>query len=275
MKIILTTNPQNPRAVALARHAAAYLQGKASVLVSRESMGALSDGETTSLETFDGDAVVCFGGDGSLLYTARRCRSPILSVNAGSMGFLSEVEADERSLERSLDSLLKGDFRVESRMRLAGQVGTRPVPDALNEILVHSDVVGKLRTWRVSMDGMTVGDLQSDGLILATPTGSTSYALSAGGPVVDPSVEALLLVPLAPFPGPARPLVLGPWHEVQVELQGARRGGVVVSDGQESVPLPEGSGLQVWKSPDAARLIRFDSRFLQRLARSSLLGWPR
>ena len=271
-RIGLSANPQKPVALELAGLARDALEGRAEAILSQETARAL--GVTgVPLSQMEADAVVTFGGDGSVLYAAHRTPIPILGVNVGAMGFLAEVEPTREALHDALDRLVKGDFHVEERMRLSIQGLSHDLPDALNEVLVHSAQVGRMRSFEVFVDGQSMGVLRADGLLVATPTGSTSYSMSVGGPMVDPTLDAILLCPIAPFTPSPHALVLGPRHEIGIQPTDRGKDCVVIVDGQQEAPLPWGAPISIYASPRKARLIRFAPRFLEKLRTKSLLPW--
>jgi NAD+ kinase len=200
------------------------------------------------------ELVIVLGGDGTLLHAAEFARpagTPLIGVNLGHIGFLAEAEPD--GLTRTVDHLLAGEYRVEERMTLdvvARENGTQIARAwALNEVTVEKAARGRMVEVVIEVDGRPLSRWGCDGVICATPTGSTAYAFSAGGPVVWPEVEALLLVPLAAHALFARPLVVSPRSVMAVELvneggqamgpdlpePGADAGGVGVGDAERAV----------------------------------------
>ncbi|MGI0054081.1 MAG: NAD(+)/NADH kinase [Thermoplasmata archaeon] len=275
MRIVLVAHPHKPRAVELARTARHRLDGAAKVLLAPETARALGATEAgAALPGLRADAIVAFGGDGTFLRTLEQTSVPILPVNAGTVGFLAEVDGDRPDqLDRALDRLLAGQYRLEPRMCLAVQLDGRPLPDALNEIVVHTSQVAKMRRFEISIDGTAVGEVQADGMIAATPTGSTSYSLSAAGPIVDPALEAIIVSSLAPFRTPARSVVLDPLRTVEIRLVLPDKEGVVVVDGRGEEPLPAGGRVRVHRSPRAATFIRFARHYFRRLQATRILPW--
>lgn len=268
----LTANPFNDRALRLARLVREKLQDRADLEIAHDTATAL--GLTgRPLEEMDVDALLVLGGDGSFLYTVQRTECPVLGINAGSVGFLTEVEAEHESIEGALERVLRGAYFLEERMKLAARVGDRTLPDALNEIVVHTNQVGKMRSFEISVDRQPIGILRADGIILSTPTGSTSYALATGGPAVDPSLDAIIVTSIAPHANRSRPLVVDSLHEVSVRLVDEDRESVVVVDGQHEQRLPLSGAVRCYRSPRRARLIKFSSRFFQKLQSKRIIPW--
>jgi len=274
VKVGLTANPRKPAAVDLARRALEQIGDRAEVLVSSEVREVAPDRPHVPLEELRADALVAFGGDGTFLYTLRRSELPLLPINAGTVGVLAEVSVRQpEALERALDRLLDGHYFLEERMKLAAEVDGTPIGDATNEFLIHSAEVGKMGLFELAFDHHVVGSLRADGLILATPTGSTAYSLSSLGPIVDPSLEAIVLTAIAPFRVQARAVVVEPLHPVRLRALEVGRGAVVIADGQEEYPIATGAAVSVYRSPRRATLVRFGSRLFERLRGKGILPW--
>jgi NAD+ kinase len=274
VKIGLTANPRKPAAIELARRAVGLIGDRAQVVVSDDSAGVAPDLDHRPLEELDPDVLIAIGGDGTFLYALRRCNAPLLPINAGTVGVLAEVEAHRpNEFEGAIERLLKGFYFLEERMKLAAVVGTTPVPDATNDFVLHSAQVGKMGLFEIAFDGHVAGQIRADGLIVASPTGSTAYSLSSLGPVVDPGLDALVLTSIAPFRVEARALVIEPLRTVRLRPVEAGRAAVVIADGQDEYPLAPDSPLTVYRSPRRATLVRFGSRFFQRLRGKRILPW--
>lgn len=274
MKIGLAAHPHKPLALSLARRAIERLAGKADVVLGSETQAALGTSGGSPLEEQRVDAVVAIGGDGTFLWTLQKVEAPVLPVNAGTVGFLAEVDGSQPpEFDRALDRLLRGDYVVESQMKLGSAVDGVALPDATNEVVVHTSQVAKMRLFEIAVDGRPVGRLRSDGMILATPTGSTSYAMSALGPILEPGVEGIVVAALAPFQATHRSVVLDPLRTVSVRLVTPEKDGVVVVDGQSETRVPGGGRVVVYRSPRPARFIRFGASFFERLEGRRILPW--
>ena len=169
------------------------------------------------------DLAVVVGGDGTLISSARLMAErgvPLVGVNLGRLGFLTDIPAD--SLEPAIESILDGDFMPESRTLLAGSVrrGSQTLMTALamNDVVVSRGAVGSMIEFAVTVDGEFIYSLRADGLIVATPTGSTAYALSAGGPILHPSLQAIALVPISPHTLSNRPVAIRGTSKVEITL---------------------------------------------------------
>jgi NAD+ kinase len=222
--------------------------------------------------------LVTLGGDGTLLNGARLAAPagvPMLGVNLGRLGFLTELEAE--GLPEGLRRFLAGDFRLDERILLDVRVErgarvTRRGP-ALNEAVIHRTGGAALVRLTLDVDGQSVGTLDADGMLIATATGSTAYALSSGGPLVDPRVRAVVVVPLAPHAVITRAVVLPEAVTVQVTVQRGRT--FAAADGHLEVPLREGGGVVVRPGPELHVVVVAGSpTFLRRLREKLRFGMP-
>ena len=229
------------------------------------------------------DLVVVLGGDGTILRGAefaRRVDVPLLGVNLGHVGFLAEAERDD--LDATVEHIAHKDYVVEERMtlhvdaKLHGELIASSW--ALNEVSVEKAARERMLEVTIEVDGRPLSSWGCDGVIVSTPTGSTAYAFSAGGPVVWPQVEAMLLVPSAAHALFARPLVLGPDTHLAVEVKAATEGsGVMWCDGRRHVDLPPGARIEVRRGLRPIRLARLSKApFTDRLVAKfdlSVEGW--
>jgi len=197
------------------------------------------------------DAVLVLGGDGTFLSAAReaaRADVPILGVNLGGLGFLTETA--ESDLYVALERLVKGDVEIEPRMMLEVRVGSRRgkalwTECGLNDVVIHQSDESRMVQLELRIGRTPIGTLAADGLIIATPTGSTAYSLSAGGPVVRPTIEALLATPICPHSLAFRPLLVGADEKLRVRVgRNVNRARLTV-DGQISRPLAAGDDLVI------------------------------
>lgn len=224
------------------------------------------------------DLVVVLGGDGAILNTAVRLagrRIPLLGIRLGTFGFLAEL--DPSTWRAGLERALSGGGREVDRplleVRRRGRSGGKSAGLALNDAVVTARVPARMLALRLHVDGEPVATYRGDGLIVATPTGSTAHSLAAGGPVVEPETPALLVTPLAPHTLSSRPLVLGPGRRLTVALLPRhRRRAALVLDGQRTEGLDEGDEVHMRV---AARTVRFlsvvDRSFFQTLREK--FGW--
>ncbi len=220
--------------------------------------------------------LVTLGGDGTLLSAARLAVQrdvPVLGVNLGRLGFLTELEVD--GLCAGLGRFLDGDYRIDARtlLEVAVEREGRRVRHALglNEIVLQRDAADGLIRLRMMVDGQEIGQIDADGIIVATATGSTAYALAAGGPILEPSIEDLLLVPMSPFALTVRPIVLPPNQGLRVELP--RSAAVASVDGGPIWRVVPGDRVTVVGHERRLRMVRFTppERFYALLRQK--LGW--
>jgi NAD+ kinase len=240
----------------------------------------MSQGE---LLTADGcELVVVLGGDGTILRGAELARpsgTPILGVNLGHVGFLAESESDD--LGYTVDRIVNRSYAVEERMTV--DVTVHHDGDviaqgwALNEVSVEKASRERMVDLVAEIDGRALSRWGCDGVVMATPTGSTAYAFSAGGPVVWPELEALLMVPISAHALFARPMVVAPSSELAVTVQPRTPGAVLWSDGRRSVALPPGARVEVRRGSQPVRLARLhEAPFTDRLVAKFALpveGW--
>jgi NAD+ kinase len=213
------------------------------------------------------DLVVVLGGDGTLLSMAGRiaeaeCDTPILGVNFGSLGFLTEIRIAE--LYPVLESALEGHATVDERLMLVAEAGLHRGPDTrivLNDVVFSKPAVSRIIELEVTVGGDFVTQVKADGLIVASATGSTAYNLSAGGPIVHPVVDAIVLTPIAPHTLTNRPLVLpgSAVIEVRPKLTGNAEG-YVTYDGQSGYPLRAGESVRICRAARTLRLVKTPAR---------------
>jgi NAD+ kinase len=208
------------------------------------------------------DVVLAIGGDGTILRALQLSDSKVLGINSGSLGFLAEVSANEVS--EYLDRVVRGDYRVEERMRLKVTVDGDRLFDCTNEAVVHTAHIAKIRHFEIHLDDEIVERVRADGIIVATPTGSTSYSMSAGGPIVDPRVEAMIVTAIAPFKPASRPHVFPATSKVRVKLLKPKEC-LLVMDGQHESSLKGTEDVVLTGSERRAKFIRFRDDFYRRI----------
>ncbi|NUQ22179.1 MAG: NAD(+)/NADH kinase [Gemmatimonadaceae bacterium] len=238
----------------------------------------LAEGHPRLGEPSELDALLTLGGDGTLLRGARHLAGlpvPILGVNLGRLGFLTTCGIDD--MEAAIERLASGEFRAEARMALDvraldvdGQERKRW--SALNDVVLHKGGFARMVSLDVEANGESVASYAADGIVIATPTGSTAYNLSAGGPIVVPTVESILLTPISAHTLSVRPLVLPPSAEVTVRAADGPEQLLVTVDGQVGTTFAPGETLAVCRSDHAVQIVRFPgATFFSRMRRK--LGW--
>ena len=263
-----------PAAIAAAAEAAGYLAErgcKPSIETRTASVGEFSkQWAMVSREELakDADVVIAFGGDGTLLEAAGLVahspfEAPLIGINLGHLGFLTDVGRTD--MTEALDRLIRGEFTIEERMMLAGKV-TREGKAAdqrlaLNDVVVTRGALARMIEIDVEVDGQFVSHVKADGLIVATATGSTAYNLSAGGPILHPSVDAFVFTPLAPHALTNRPLVLDASSRVVIRPRvDPETDPVVTFDGQYGLELRAGDLIEITRASRRLRLLRTSDR---------------
>ncbi len=215
------------------------------------------------------ECVIVIGGDGTFLQAVHDTLErnlPILGINLGKIGYLADVE--QAQLRPALDSLLNGHYKIEERMMLDGRISAEGEKDdssekyrALNDIVIHWGKEMRVVNYRVSVNGKFLYDFRADGMIISTPTGSTAYSMSAGGPIVEPGSDIMILTPLCPHTINTRSVVLSADDRVTVS---ADPGTVYVSfDGRINLPMVETQEVRICKSSKVTRIVRLrDDSFL-------------
>ena len=233
-------------------------------------------GEHDSGDLSDIEALLTLGGDGTLLRGARLLGGreiPVLGVNLGRLGFLTACRGED--LEDALRRLVAGDYSADARMALEAFPTASGDPTswyALNDVVMHKG--GKARVMRLSLevDGEVIASFASDGIVLSTPTGSTAYSLSAGGPIVFPSHDSIVVTPISAHALAIRPLVLAPEATVIVHADDEEGDALVTVDGQVGTTLGASESLTVRKAGRSVLLVHFrETTFFSRLRRK--LGW--
>lgn len=219
--------------------------------------------------------LIVLGGDGTLLAAARvaaPCGVPILPVNLGGLGFLTSVTLEE--LYPALEHVLEGRHRISERVMLAvellrgGQVVERQ--RALNDVVINKGALARMVDLDLHIDGAYVCKYRADGLIVSTPTGSTAYSLSAGGPIVYPAVDAFVITPICPHTLSDRPLVVPDSVTVEVDFEGSDEPVYLTVDGQIGIELRGGDRVRVTKAPEKLKLVRAPKKTYYELLRSKL-----
>ncbi|MEO8218533.1 MAG: NAD(+)/NADH kinase [Acidobacteriota bacterium] len=205
------------------------------------------------------DLVITFGGDGTLLSVARHVGDtvPIIGVNMGTLGFLTEIRVEE--FPEVLERVLAGNYRAEPRVALDVEVsGPGPLRHfrALNDAVVNKSALARIVEMRVKVGDMFVSSFRADGLIIATPTGSTAYNLSAGGPIIYPTMGAVVITPICPHMLSNRPIVIPDEFELTISVVTENQEVFLTLDGQEGAPISEHDTITVRKSPHSVLLVQ-------------------
>lgn len=209
------------------------------------------------------DVVVVIGGDGTILRTFQQMNRqvPLIGINCGEVGFLADLEPFE-ALEY-IKTIPRG-FSVEERMRITLLRDGIPLGNALNEALIVTTRPAKMLRFSVVVDGVVAEQFRSDGLLISTPTGSTAYAMSAGGPIVDPRIQGFLLVPLAPYMLSSRPHLISSDRRLEILLESSKPANLVI-DGQQTIDLGSSVKLEVQRAEQPALFVDAHRNFFEKV----------
>lgn len=261
MKFGITANPHIPSALESATHVLTRLEGAHDVILESDLARALGR-KGIPLAHMKADVVLAIGGDGTILRALQLSDAKVLGINSGSLGFLAEVNAEE--VDAYLEKTVRGDYKIEERMRLKVTVDGQRLFDCTNEAVVHTAQIAKIRHFEIWLDEQIVERVRADGVIVATPTGSTSYSMSAGGPIVDPHVDAIIVTAIAPFKPASRPHVFPAHGQVHVRLMKPKEC-LLVMDGQHESSLKGTEDVVLTASERRAQFIRFRDDFYRRI----------
>lgn len=252
-RIILSGDTRKPAIAAAVDELLPWLRERAEVV----ALDAAMDRE---LEHVEADLAVILGGDGAILSVARRLgrnQLPAIGVNLGKFGFLAEVSAQQ--FRERLDDILAGRYRISSRMRLACTLHRAGEPAvehvALNDAVISRGALSRLVAIGLAIDGMRTTTYNGDGVIVSTPTGSTAHSLSAGGPVVDPALEAFVITPICPHTLTNRPVVLPASACVELCAEATPVDVGLTIDGQVYQPIVRGDRVAIRRAASDFRLI--------------------
>ncbi|RKZ10235.1 NAD(+) kinase [bacterium] len=227
------------------------------------------------------DVMLSFGGDGTFLRGARlvgESSTPLLGINMGSLGFLAEVRVEE--LADAIGALRRGEYLLEKRRRVGAEIHRDGevvfAVDALNDVALNMGPSARAMDLEISVDGICIGRYLADGMIVASPTGSTAYNLSAGGPIVEASMDALVVNPICPHTLGVRPLILGPGRVVELRLHECEHGRIT-GDGQVSAELASGDRIVFPREQSPCYFLRLPRRNLFQIIQEKLRwgGLPR
>jgi len=255
-----------PRALKLGREIKSFLEERGKeVVVDSESSSSLGiKGE--EIEEMVVDAFIVLGGDGMILKVnaSNRLNVPLLGINFGTMGFLAEVQPQE--WREPLEKVLAGEYSIEERSKISVYMEGEKKGEVLNEAVINTASPVKMLHLRIFLDGDVVDEVRSDGVIVATPTGSTAYSMSAGGPIVDPRTRAIVVTPICPFRAAAKSFVVPDDMEIRVQLMTtAMKEAILVIDSQIVADVPPDAEIQFRLARDRFHFIHIKSDFYGRI----------
>ena len=228
-----------------------------------------------NIEQAPADMALSLGGDGTLLGVCHRYGRnavPVCGINIGTLGFMADIELDE--LEDRLEKILVGGYYIEQRLLLAGFVKSngreRFLGNAINDVVVTKGGMARMLRLGPSINETHLMDYKADGIIVASPTGSTAYSLSAGGPIMNPTIQALLVTPICAHTFNMRPLVVNEHDVIHIHIAAVHQDILVTFDGQESFHLLPGDEVVVRKAQQSARIVKFEDQDYYRILRTKL-----
>ncbi len=217
------------------------------------------------------DVIITVGGDGTILRTLQGSDKPVLGVNAGVLGFLTEVQP--KDVKPAVKRLLSGDYNIDERLKLKTTMDGKRLEDATNEAVLHTAHIAKMRHFEISIDGTRATEIRADGLIIATPTGSTSYAMSVGSSIIDPRVDAFVIAPIAPFRLAARPFIVPAKSKIGVTIKDPKEL-IMVIDGQVEFATRGTEKFVFTGSEKKARFVSFRDDFYATLEQKLIASAP-
>lgn len=280
MKIALIPNLSKQDAkLHTARIIAKLQQIGAQVLLQNNFQTIFSEFSVTTYQTYaqlyqECDIIVAVGGDGTIIRAAKSAamlNKPILGINVGRLGFVAGLEKHELHY---LEALASASYDIEERMMIQVKYqdhGETKTDYIINEAVIARGALSKIIDFQVFSNGVTTGEYRADGLILATPTGSTAYSLSAGGPVMDPSMQCLLLTPICPHSLFSRTVVFGDQSRLCIQASSLYHSDIFLTlDGEQSVEVHEGDEIEFFRSPISVKMIRLKKNNFYNVLREKL-----
>lgn len=269
-KFLIFTNEHKDRQLTVSRRICDYLErngAEVALKVLQSDWKQNEDRGWEENEIFEGqpDCLLVLGGDGTVLKAARDMMDvniPLIGVNLGSLGYMTEIETD--TLEKSLDKLLADEYELEQRMMLEGRVtfqnGTVAEGHCLNDIVISRNGSLQIMKFNIKVNGRFLNEYSGDGMIVTTPTGSTGYNLSAGGPIVEPGAKMIMLTPICPHTLNQRSIILSPEDVVEIEIPEGKEGQMqcmeVTFDGNQKIQVTTGDRIRVVQSDKVTEFVK-------------------
>jgi len=274
MKLGIIANIKRPHAPLVVERAARWCRENGQECYLAHDLAGISKSAQPCLEPEElvsrCDCLLAMGGDGTILFTARLVGAreiPILGINIGSLGFLTEQTPSD--LEKSLTRLRDGNYTIEERMVLQADFNGRSF-HALNDFVIDKGKISRIITLSLSANGDYICSYNADGLIIASPTGSTAYSLAVGGPILNPKMRAMIASPIAPHSLASRPLIFRYEDVLEVRVDFSHQHAILTADGQVDTELPTGSSVWIKKAAHVVKLIRFPENSFYAVLRSKL-----
>ena len=263
MKVAYIVRNDCPRCVNIVERIDRILPNEWERIFENELKSSFTDKEFSDISEIEADILFIIGGDGTVLRAAQNAKGAMLGINMGSLGFLSEVELGK--VEDTVFKIVRGEHKFTELMRIEIRVNGKFAGYALNEVVIHSNAISKVRNFKLYLDGKFVERTRADGIIVATPVGSTSYSLSAGGPIVMPETRAMVVSYLAPVTLRIRPMVMPSTSVLTISAIGRETECVVILDGQKEIPVSKDDSVTVTGSGKPYRFITLRRDFYTKL----------
>ena len=260
---LIMTNEEKDPGFSTSNKIREYIESKGGAAFLRKDF--TEDTQSYSNSPGEVECVIVLGGDGTMLHASRLIAPhdlPVVGVNLGTLGFLTEIEMSH--LSEGIDDLLNDRFHIEERMMLEGCIFHRDIScyrlSALNDIVITRSGFSRIISFKIIVNGELLDVYAADGVIISTPTGSTGYNLSAGGPIVNPEANVILITPVCPHSLQAKSIVLGEWDTIEIHIQKVRKTqleeALVTFDGQVAERLNPGDIIKIHKSRKVAKVVK-------------------
>ena len=264
MRVGIASRPNLDGTIELTQKIVSHLKEKEIETFLNSELAEGLNKKSTPVKEMKVDSLITLGGDGTVLRnTLKLPKTPILGINMGGRGFLADVPPEE-SLE-AIEKMTENELEIMKRERLKVEISGEKIADALNEGVVRLQDPSSVLKFKVIMDGEEVEKANGDGIIVATPTGSTAYSLSAGGPVMDPRIDAFLAVPLATYKPKALPLVFSMDSKIRIELLEPEKTAYVTIDGQINREVQKNDEIVFEKSENSAEFYKWKNKFYEKI----------
>jgi len=271
-RVGLVAKLNSPEASKVALEIDKFLRSKGVEVLYTGELAHLAGKKATQIEKMAVDLVLVVGGDGTVMRTAQRVgETPILGVKVGALGFLCETTPE--TVKDALEKVLSGRYYLEHKTKLKAKCKDLDLPDILNEVLVTTSKPSKILSLSVLKDGAPLHRGKADGVIISTTTGSTAYALSAGGPVIDPQLDVMEITFICPLSAGLRPIIVPPSSTIEVRIYSEAASGIAVLDGQTTVPVEYDVPVFVERSDKSAVFVKVNPpEFYKRIREKIKLG---
>jgi NAD+ kinase len=274
MIIALFANRSIEHSHALALSVADFLKGQGVTVFTEDDLAiSLNAMPISEIKGQKIDFIISMGGDGTILRLAHKYQhldAPILGINLGHLGFMADVPLSD--IYPSLQDLINGAYKIHERLVIQGESSRKDVCFAVNDIVVHRGRNPSLVEIAIHVDGQYVNTFEADGIIISTPNGSTAYSLAAGGPILSPDLEAIVITPISPHTISNRPIVLMPNQEIQIQYLSEYDPIEIRADGLESFELSTGDVFKIVRAPNNFKLVSLFRRNYFSTLRTKL-GW--